>query len=191
MSRFKDSIRGVVAQASRWAKSLGLLRIIDAAFCESLLFLNRNRRLFGKHSRLIASIAAIGGALLGFGLPRPWNLLAIAVCALATVQIIVTDLIGETSSAPADGESPAEHIRNALCVLELGAIPIIDRHQVDRSLVIVPRDHWEAAQARLWRAVYELEGRPPTRNHSTRKRLAQVDAARDRERLTLLAARES
>lgn len=189
MSRVKDSISRVVTQASRWAKSLGVLRIIDAAFCESLLFLNRNRRLFGKHSRLIASIAAIGGALLGFGLPRPWNLLAIAVCALATVQIIVTDLIGETSSAPADGESPAEHIRNALCVLELGSIPIIDRHQVD--LVIVPRDHWEAAQARLWRAVYQLEGRPPTRNQSTKKRLAEIDGARDRERLTLLASREA
>jgi hypothetical protein len=143
------------------------------------------------------AIAALAIAFRGHG---ALQVVALLIVAIAGLYVIVEDLIGEArtkshngeiSSAPADVEPPQAHIRNALCILQLGGIPVVDRHEADKSVVIVPRDHWEAAQARLWRAVYQLEGRPPTRNTTTRQRLAEIDSARDRERLHLLAAREA
>jgi len=201
VSRFKNAISGLVSQAVAWLKSLGLLRIIDGYFRRTPRLLNHNRPLFGVVSRFTASIVAIAALAIAFGAHGALQLVALVVVAIAGLYVIVEDLIGEARSKSHNGESssaipapdvrPASaHIRDALAVLELTGMRIIDRHD-DKSIIMVPLADWTDATRRLWNAVYQLEGRPPTRNTTTRQRLAEVDSARDRERLHLLAARES
>jgi hypothetical protein len=94
-------------------------------------------------------------------------------------------------------ETPAEYIRNALSILQLTAVHVYDRAD-EGSVVFIPLEDWNAARARLARAVCELEQgtfpdptfvpvsgdtRPPTRNVTTRERHRLLDSTRDAERL--------
>lgn len=105
----------------------------------------------------------------------------------------------ETVSRDISRETPAEHIGNALAILQLTGTRVMDRAD-DGSVIIVPLADWEAAMSRLHRALLELRfaespdvigGRPsvsgdtrrPTRNSTARARQADLDSARDTERL--------